>query len=579
MNREQISKLLDEAYDTRINDLKTSVELAGQALTLSQGAGDAQLIGRSLSLLSLFQMIKGEAEESKRLAEEAIRYFKEVDDDRGIADAKYNIAGLYYKTDNFHLGLIYLIDCLKTYRKYDDYHNQSRVLKSMGAIYEFFGDTKKAIEAYEEAIECGVKSGGLNLQSNAYNPLSGIYLNQGDIPKALEMIERSIRMKKESRDIRGLAFALYGRGKVFTKMGMLLEAEDDFNEALIIHNEMGERLGKGMCFLKLGALYIDMNKIGQAKEMLRKSLDFSETHRIIYIVFKSNLLLYELYKKEGDQAAALQYLERYLHQKESVINTQTSKVIESYEAITRMESMEKETRLQREKAEIIEKKNLELDAFFYRVSHDLKGPITSLLGLDEVARQVLNGKEATTFLDKYKTQVMRINGILDSLIKITRLSHDSSTRQEIDFEKLIGDCINSYQYLPNFDQVHFEVEIQQNVHLVAEWALVNTIIQNLIENSIKYSRIDQEKPFTKIRVTEADSLVKIEVEDNGRGMDEDTRENLFEMFYRGDTRLQGSGLGLFILHKSVEKLNGKTDIQTTLDQGSTFTISIPVSQD
>lgn len=576
MSRKKIIKLLDDAYDTRINDLKKSIDLSNKALSLSREINDLQLLGRSLSLLSLFQMIKGESENSKKLAEEAILYFREVGDEKGIADAKYNIAGIYYKTDNFHLGLIYLIDCLKTYRKYDDFHNQSRALKSLGTIYEFFGDKKKAIESYEKAIEAGIKAGGLNLQSNAYNPLSGIYLNDGDIQKALELIEASIRMKKKSRDIRGLAFALYGRGKVYARMGMLLEAEDDYNEALIIHQEMGEKLGKGMCYLKLGSLYLEMEKPEEAKKMLKKSLEFSEAHRIIYIKFKSNLLLYEISKKEEKQAEALRYLERYIQEKESVINTQTSKVIESYEAITKMETMEKQAQLQREKAEIIEKKNLELDAFFYRVSHDLKGPISSLLGLDVVAREKITDPKTIAYLDQYKSQVLRINGILDSLIKITRISYDSDLKQAIDFQKLISDCINSYEYLPNFDLVKFQVEVDDQVELMAEWALVNTILQNLIENSIKYCRTDQPDALTTIRVSGNGTEVMIEVADNGRGMDDETQKNLFGMFYRADARIEGTGLGLYILYKSVEKLGGKTEIKSNLGEGSVFTIFLPV---
>src|SRR5690606_21301011 len=115
-----------------------------------------------------------------KFSEEAIEYFDEMNDERGVADAKYNIAGIYYKTDNMHMGLSHLLECLFIYRKYENHYQIARTLKSVGTIYEYFGDEKKAIEAYEDAILAGEKVGDLNLISNAFNPLSGIYLNQND---------------------------------------------------------------------------------------------------------------------------------------------------------------------------------------------------------------------------------------------------------------------------------------------------------------------------------------------------------------------------------------------------------------
>ncbi len=94
--KKHIGTLLDEAYACRTHNLKRSTELARESLSLSRDLGDTALIARSLSHLSLFSMICGEYENSLRMAEEAIKYFAELKDEKGIADAKYNIAGVYY---------------------------------------------------------------------------------------------------------------------------------------------------------------------------------------------------------------------------------------------------------------------------------------------------------------------------------------------------------------------------------------------------------------------------------------------------------------------------------------------------
>jgi tetratricopeptide (TPR) repeat protein len=108
---QKVTRLLVEAYDARVNDLSKSVMLAQEALEISQQLDEAILIARSLSRLSLFHMILGEYKKTMKLGKKALGYFQILGDEKGIADVKYNIAGVYYRTDNYHLALIYLIDC------------------------------------------------------------------------------------------------------------------------------------------------------------------------------------------------------------------------------------------------------------------------------------------------------------------------------------------------------------------------------------------------------------------------------------------------------------------------------------
>ncbi|WP_462247612.1 tetratricopeptide repeat protein [Ekhidna sp.] len=572
----KIITLLDEAYESRINDLKRSIELAEEALTLSKETSDKSCIGKSLSHLSLFHMIIGDFDLSINMANEAIENFEELKDEKGIADAKYTIAGALYKTDDYSRGLNNLIDCLSTYKKLGDYHNLARVQKSMGTIYEYMGDIKSATQTYEEAIESGKKAGDLNLQSNAYNPLSGIYLNQGNISRALEVIEQSRAIKEQTGDVRGLAFALYGRGKVYTLTDKFDEAEQDFLESIKIHEEMGEKLGWAMSHHKLGALYIRMGRLDDARETLIKALEYSNKNKIILIKFKANLLLHEIAKKEGDFELALKYLAQYVDEKESVINERTAKVIESYDVISKMQALELEANSQREKADIIEKKKLELDSFFYRISHDLKGPITSLMSLNYVAKLEVKDENALKFIGEYETQANRLNNILDGLLRLTKMSFNEDFKQEIDFEKIVYDCIASYKFLTNYELVEFKIDVDQKIKYEAEWALVNTIIQNLIENGIKYARIEEgNKPFISVSVQRIDNKIEITASDNGVGMDEETVDKIFVMFFRANRKIEGTGLGLHILKRAVERLEGDVSVKSKLGEGTNFKISLP----
>lgn len=214
IERDDLVLQLQNAYNKRGSHLIESISETENVLNSAITLDDQILIGECYNRLALYHMVSTQHEKAIDLSKKAIEVFEELDNDKGIADAKYNLAGIYYKTNKFHLGMFYLIDALSVYRKYQDYHNTSRTLKSLGTVYELLGDRNAAIQVYEEAIEYARKVNDSNLESNAYNPLSGIYLKKDNVEKARYLIDKSITLKEETGDKRGLGFAIYGRGKI-----------------------------------------------------------------------------------------------------------------------------------------------------------------------------------------------------------------------------------------------------------------------------------------------------------------------------------------------------------------------------
>src|ERR1700744_6178450 len=100
-SKEQVIALLEDAYACRTNNLNRSTELAKTALELSRTLNDPAILAESLSKLGLFFMIQGEYEPALAMSAEAIKYYESLNDEKGIANARYNIAGVYYKTDNY----------------------------------------------------------------------------------------------------------------------------------------------------------------------------------------------------------------------------------------------------------------------------------------------------------------------------------------------------------------------------------------------------------------------------------------------------------------------------------------------
>ncbi len=587
-----IIELLRQSNEVRVSDLNKSIELASESLKLSRELNDQELIGKSLNQLALYHMIQGNHQICLQLSEQAMQIFKELNHEIGIADAKYSIASVYYKTDNYQLGLINLIDCLTIYKKHDDYFNIARTQKSIGTIYEYFGDEKNAIKAYEDSIASALIISDRNLESNAYNPLSGIYLDQQDVQKAYELIRKSVTIKRETGDVRGLAFALYGRGKVYFKLNDLEKAELDFKEAIRIHFEMKERLGIGMAYYKLAQLYLHTNKPKELLENIELALEISNTYNIKMIKYKCFSILYQYHKNENNLTLALENLEKYLFEKEQVVNAKTLKIIENYELIKAMEALQRETELQRERAEILAKTEraeqlakVKQD-FLSTMSHEIRTPLHAVISIAHLLKD--NSDERNNQL------ISSLNFASQNLLRIIN--------DILDFTKLdSGKALNEYkpqnlkQLLENIRNTFSQLAAEKNIALIlnfddnlsSNYLIDSTkftqILGNLISNSIKYTN----EGSVSINVSLLSNIaqqdhIRFAVVDTGVGIAPQNLIDIFDSFSQPTsvtTRTQGgTGLGLAIVKKLVSLFDSEIKVQSELNKGSTFSFDVWLNQ-
>ena len=243
-------------------------------------------------------------------------------------------------------------------------------------------------------------------------------------------------------------------------------------------------------------------------------------------------------------------------------------LVTSYSTIIRNISAQKKT-----EQDLIYK-NAELDTFVYRASHDLRGPISSLLGLYQIVQYEIKEKRALEFFDMFNKQILRLNEIILALINLTKIKESEISVAPINFTGIVHDAIESFRHLPDFSRVKFKVKINVKKEFKSDQSLITTIVQNLIENAIKYSRRNSAFANVSIESKKGDLLV-IRVEDNGLGIGKDIQNRIFDMFFRGHEVSKGSGLGLYILKNAVEKLRGKIILESEAGEGTTFTIELP----
>ncbi len=217
--------------------------------------------------------------------------------------------------------------------------------------------------------------------------------------------------------------------------------------------------------------------------------------------------------------------------------------------------------------------NQELDTFFYKASHDLKGPLASVMGIVNLARLEIQDDLIDKYFGMIETSVKRLDRTLMDLIELARTRKGASKMSLINLKTLIEEIMYSLKHVPDFSRINFEIKIDHNVEIVADKVLMLSVFQNLIHNAINYC--NHQSPWVRIRVISKDKGIELEVADNGKGISDKIKHRVFEMFYRGHPDSTGSGLGLFIVKNALEKMKGTISFESKTEQGTIFTVFIP----
>lgn len=232
-----------------------------------------------------------------------------------------------------------------------------------------------------------------------------------------------------------------------------------------------------------------------------------------------------------------------------------------------------EQRLQQTNAEL-SKRNTELDNFVYSVSHDLRAPIASVLGLINIARKDKSTEMRDTYLEMINNSALQQDHFIKEILDQSRNSRLELKREEIEFEPLINETFNQLKYATSTGKsVEKVISVHQSQPFFSDRWRLKVILNNIISNAIRYR--NGKDPVIKVDVDIVDHRARVSVQDNGKGIAREHLQNVFKMFYRATDDGAGSGLGLYIVKEAIDKLSGKIQIDSEEGKGTTVHIEIP----
>ncbi|MEO5602194.1 MAG: ATP-binding protein [Cyclobacteriaceae bacterium] len=227
------------------------------------------------------------------------------------------------------------------------------------------------------------------------------------------------------------------------------------------------------------------------------------------------------------------------------------------------------------KNEALTKINKELDSFVYSISHNLRAPLMSVLGLLDLSKNENNPVVIHQYHEMMKSSIYKLDETLKEILEYARNARQGLVVDAIDFTKIINDNFERMQFMPGYERIQKEITIQRDMPFYSDSYRLNVILNNLVSNAIKYADSSKEISIINITIKVEEETATLTFQDNGIGIEENYIQKIFNMFFRATTKNEGAGLGLYIVKEAVEKLEGKIEVESRLGEGTLFRIQVP----
>jgi signal transduction histidine kinase/Tfp pilus assembly protein PilF len=607
-------KRIGTIYD-QLGDYEKANKHFFQALEIEERLESKHEMARTYGLISWCFYHQGNSVQSENYVQKSLALMKQVEDKAGIAYALNLFGTLKSSLKDFKTALSFYDSALQIRRELGLTIYEASTLENTAYVYEAKGDLQRSLDIHEEVLAIFKQTDSGSRMTTSLNNIAELKYKLGSIRDALNYVQASIVSSQSLNLPLELKRAYLLAGKIYKREGDFSKSSDFLNKYIQINDSLFsiESIAKAA---QIHALY-DLEKKEQQIELLNRenqikanelelqesklknqtwALIFSAVAGLLLLGITITLFNYYLNKKKANDR--LQALNIQISEKQEEIQRQAEELIETnsrlidvnHDLQQKQDEIEAQSEELREANEAIFLANsnlerkvadrtaelrqayLELDTFFYRSSHDFRRPLTTFMGLAEVAKITLKDPNAIHLFDKVKETAVNLDKMLLKLQSISDVGVQQLAYKEVYFRELIDSIITTYQYDVNRKGIQIIVNIKRN-ELFSYPSLLKIIIENLLENAINFCA--NVNPVITISARQEGDRFIFQIEDNGQGIDPAYKKRIFDMYYRASLDSKGNGLGLYIVKKAVDKLEGNIRVESELSKGTGFQIDIP----
>jgi signal transduction histidine kinase len=483
---------------------------------------------------------------------------------------------------------------------------------NMSLVYVDLKETDKALSLQKEAIAIEEGIDNIHSISISYNHLAGLLISKGRLDEAEVYLERSRILARRSQS----RLLLRNNAGFFAD---LYEAKKDYKKALefkkiyqFLNDSIYSEASAGK-LAEMQALYQSEKKdqeiqlLSKEKSLQESQLEVQESKlrfqlliivsasvglilvsTVSYYIYRSDKRTRKLNKEIREQNEEIQAQSEELSESNQLLTNLNAEVIEKNEEIQAqseelMEANQTIAQINKHLEDKVEERTAEmkqaykeLDTFFYRSSHDFRRPLTTFMGLAEVAKITIKDANALELFSKVNDTAHYLDKMLVKLQSISDLGGQELVYKEVFLKEIFDTVCDVFREDLQRKNIKLfsEIELKEAFHSYP--ALLRIIVENLVENSIFFS--DTSEPFIHFKAYSSGGEVVIELRDNGEGIPAEYHERIFDMYFRANERSKGNGLGLYIVKKAAEKLGGIVMVKSELYQGSIFSIRFSAKQ-
>lgn len=215
--------------------------------------------------------------------------------------------------------------------------------------------------------------------------------------------------------------------------------------------------------------------------------------------------------------------------------------------------------------------------FFSNVSHEIKTPLSMIQNNAELLRlEGLTEEKGRECIENILHSTKRLSNLITNMLKLSKLEKQAIKPAPEKYDLCAQLCECALQFEDAWEQknIEFEVDIEEKSMIEADKGLLELVWTNLLSNAIKFTPSGGRITLSQVTGNEE---VTVSVSDTGCGMDEKTKERIFEKFYQGDTShsAEGNGLGLALVKRILQLSDGSISVKSKIDEGTVFTVSLP----